>query len=101
MQTFKSFSAVPLSSSAPQSTVQSYLEGVSTGLEQLRSAVQEVQSVCQDMGAARWALLDCADHFQDLQQMRALMAEHVQLASVVQVLPQLFSGRALDHSIWS
>eukprot|EP00075_Anas_platyrhynchos_P032871 XP_027322124.1 exocyst complex component 3-like protein isoform X3 [Anas platyrhynchos] len=27
----------------------------------------------------------------DLQQMRALMAEHVQLASVVQVLPQLFS----------
>uniref|UniRef100_A0A669R519 Exocyst complex component 3 like 1 n=1 Tax=Phasianus colchicus TaxID=9054 RepID=A0A669R519_PHACC len=74
-----------------KSTVQSYLEGVSTGLEQLRSAVQEVQSVCQDMGAARWALLDCADRFQDLQQMRALMAEHVQLASVVQVLPQLFS----------
>uniref|UniRef100_G1MUH7 Exocyst complex component 3-like protein n=1 Tax=Meleagris gallopavo TaxID=9103 RepID=G1MUH7_MELGA len=74
-----------------KSTVQSYLEGVSTGLEQLRSAVQEVQSVCQDMGAARWALLDCADRFQDLQQMRALKAEHVQLASVVQVLPQLFS----------
>uniref|UniRef100_A0A8V0ZU37 Exocyst complex component 3 like 1 n=1 Tax=Gallus gallus TaxID=9031 RepID=A0A8V0ZU37_CHICK len=74
-----------------KSTVQSYLEGVSTGLEQLRSAVQEVQSVCQDMGAARWALLDCADRFQGLQQMRALMAEHVQLASVVQVLPQLFS----------
>uniref|UniRef100_A0A8C9F446 Exocyst complex component 3-like protein n=1 Tax=Pavo cristatus TaxID=9049 RepID=A0A8C9F446_PAVCR len=43
------------------------------------------------MGAARWALLDCTDRFQDLQQMRALMAEHVQLASVVQVLPQLFS----------
>ncbi|KAI6077487.1 Exocyst complex component 3-like protein [Aix galericulata] len=81
----------PLSPSAPQSTVQSYLEGVSAGLEQLRSAVQEVQSVCQELGAARWALLDCADRFQDLQQMRALMAEHVQLASVVQVLPQLFS----------
>ncbi|XP_035399123.1 exocyst complex component 3-like protein isoform X1 [Cygnus atratus] len=74
-----------------KSTVQSYLEGVSAGLEQLRSAVQEVQSVCQELGAARWALLDCADRFQDLQQMRALMAEHVQLASVVQVLPQLFS----------
>uniref|UniRef100_A0A8C3CLP6 Exocyst complex component 3-like protein n=1 Tax=Cairina moschata TaxID=8855 RepID=A0A8C3CLP6_CAIMO len=74
-----------------KSTVQSYLEGVSAGLEQLRSAVQEVQSVCQELGAARWALLDCADRFQDLQQMRVLMAEHVQLASVVQVLPQLFS----------
>ncbi|XP_010021925.1 PREDICTED: exocyst complex component 3-like protein [Nestor notabilis] len=74
-----------------KSTVQSYLEGVSAGLEQLRSAAQEVQSMCQDLGAARWALLDTAGHFQGLQQMRALMAEHVQLASVVQVLPQLFS----------
>ncbi|NWU96013.1 EX3L1 protein, partial [Upupa epops] len=74
-----------------KTTVQSYLEGVSTGLEQLRSAAQEVQSVCQDLGAARWALLDDADRFQGLQQMRALMADHVQLASVVQVLPQLFS----------
>ncbi|XP_027502344.1 exocyst complex component 3-like protein isoform X2 [Corapipo altera] len=86
--------AAPLplqSSSAPQSTVQSYLEGVSAGLEQLRSAAQEVQSVCQDLGAARWALLDSADHFQGLQQMRALVEEHVQLASVVQVLPQIFS----------
>ncbi|XP_075016942.1 exocyst complex component 3-like protein isoform X2 [Calonectris borealis] len=74
-----------------KSTVQSYLEGVGAGLEQLRSAAQEMQSVCQDLGAARWALLDSADRFQGLQQMRALTAEHVQLASVVQVLPQLFS----------
>ncbi|XP_062442706.1 exocyst complex component 3-like protein isoform X4 [Rhea pennata] len=74
-----------------KSTVQSYLEGASAGLEQLRSAAKEVQNVCQDLGAARWALLDSADHFQILQQMRALMAEHVQLASVVKVLPQLFS----------
>ncbi|KAM9374179.1 exocyst complex component 3-like protein [Phaethornis superciliosus] len=74
-----------------KSTVQSYLEGVSVGLEQLRSAEQEVQSVCQEMGAARWALLDSEDQIQGLQQMRVLMAEHVQLASVVQVLPQLFS----------
>ncbi|NXW04825.1 EX3L1 protein, partial [Fregetta grallaria] len=74
-----------------KSTVQSYLEGVSAGLEQLRSAAQEVQNVCQDLGAARWALLDSADRFQGLQQMRVLMAEHVQLFSVVQVLPQLFS----------
>ena len=90
----------PLSSSAPQSTVQSYLEGVSAGLEQLQSAAQEVQSVCQDLGAARWTLLDSADRFQGLQQMRVLMAEHVQLASVVQVLPQLFSGKTLGQSSW-
>ncbi|NXI37389.1 EX3L1 protein, partial [Galbula dea] len=74
-----------------KSTVQSYLEGVSTGLEQLRSAAQEVQSVCQELGAARWSLLDSTEHCQGLQQMRALMVEHVQLASVVQVLPQLSS----------
>lgn len=92
---FESFHTAPLSSSAPQSTVQSYLEGVSAGLEQLRSAAREVQNVSQDLGAARWALLDSTGHFQGLQQMRALMAEHVQLASVVQVLPQLFSGKAL------
>lgn len=90
----------PPSFSAPQSTVQSYLEGVSAGLEQLRSAAQEVQGVCQDLGAARWALLDSADHFQGLQQMRKLMEEHVQLASVVQVLPQIFSGKAVAQS-WS
>ncbi|KAM6353098.1 exocyst complex component 3-like protein isoform 4-T4 [Alca torda] len=83
-----------------KSTVQSYLEGVSAGLEQLRSAAQEVQSVCQDLGAARWALLDSADRFQGLQQMRALMAEHVQLASVVQVLPQLFSVQEMfSHTL--
>lgn len=56
--------------------------------------------MCQDLGAARWALLDSADHFQGLQQMRELMEEHVQLASVVQVLPQIFSGKALAQS-WS
>ncbi|NXF99866.1 EX3L1 protein, partial [Sakesphorus luctuosus] len=83
-----------------KSTVQSYLEGVSVGLEQLRSAAQEVQSVCQDLGAARWALLDSADHFQGLQQMRTLVEEHVQLASVVQVLPQIFSvHEAFSHTL--
>lgn len=97
---FWSCSTVPPSFFAPQSTLQSYLEGVSAGLEQLRSAAQEVQSVCQDLGAARWALLDSTDHFQGLQQMRELMEEHMQLASVVQVLPQIFSGKALAQS-WS
>lgn len=92
---FENFPTAPPSSSAPQSTVQSYLEGVSAGLEQLRSAAREVQNVSQDLGAARWALLDSVDRFQGFQQMRALMAEHVQLASVVQVLPQLSSGKAL------
>ncbi|NXU91485.1 EX3L1 protein, partial [Xiphorhynchus elegans] len=83
-----------------KSTVQSYLEGVSAGLEQLRSAAQEVQSVCQDLGAARWALLDSADQFQGLQQMRTLVEKHVQLASVVQVLPQIFSvHEAFSHTL--
>uniref|UniRef100_A0A8C7EHD4 Exocyst complex component 3 like 1 n=1 Tax=Nothoprocta perdicaria TaxID=30464 RepID=A0A8C7EHD4_NOTPE len=75
-----------------KSTVQSYLEGVSAGLEQLRAAAEEVQSVRRELGAARWALGGSAERRQDLQRMRALMAEHVQLASVVKVLPQLFSA---------
>ncbi|NXF98605.1 EX3L1 protein, partial [Eubucco bourcierii] len=83
-----------------KSTVQSYLEGVSTGLEQLRLAAQEVQGICQELGVARWALLDSAEQCQGLQQMRMLMAEHVQLASVVQVLPQLFSvHEAFSHTL--
>ncbi|NXK95241.1 EX3L1 protein, partial [Formicarius rufipectus] len=83
-----------------KSTVQSYLEGVSAGLEQLRSAAQEVQSVCQDLGTAQWALLDSAEQFQGLQQMRTLVEEHVQLASVVQVLPQIFSvHEAFSHTL--
>ncbi|XP_054026248.1 exocyst complex component 3-like protein [Dryobates pubescens] len=83
-----------------KSTVQSYLEGVNTGLEQLQLAAQEVQDVCQELGAARWALLDSAEQCQGLRQMRTLMAEHVQLASVVQVLPQLFSvHEAFSHTL--
>ncbi|XP_051485313.1 exocyst complex component 3-like protein isoform X1 [Apus apus] len=74
-----------------KSTVQSYLEGVSVGLEQLRGAAREARSVCRELGAARWALLDCAELRQRLRPLRALGAEHLQLASVVQLLPQLFS----------
>uniref|UniRef100_A0A8C0G7W3 Exocyst complex component 3 like 1 n=1 Tax=Chelonoidis abingdonii TaxID=106734 RepID=A0A8C0G7W3_CHEAB len=76
-----------------KSTVQSHLEGVSTGLEQLRSAAGDVQSVRQDLCAVRWHLLGSADGFQRLALLRAVVMEHAQLAAVVRALPQLSSGK--------
>ncbi|XP_032644382.1 exocyst complex component 3-like protein isoform X6 [Chelonoidis abingdonii] len=75
-----------------KSTVQSHLEGVSTGLEQLRSAAGDVQSVRQDLCAVRWHLLGSADGFQRLALLRAVVMEHAQLAAVVRALPQLSSA---------
>ncbi|XP_032644379.1 exocyst complex component 3-like protein isoform X4 [Chelonoidis abingdonii] len=78
-----------------KSTVQSHLEGVSTGLEQLRSAAGDVQSVRQDLCAVRWHLLGSADGFQRLALLRAVVMEHAQLAAVVRALPQLSSVHEL------
>ncbi|XP_006028171.1 exocyst complex component 3-like protein isoform X1 [Alligator sinensis] len=78
-----------------KSTVQSYLEGVSAGLEQLCMATDEVQSVCQDLGTVQWNLLGSAECFQNLEQLRAVVTDHVQLGLVVQSLPQLVSVHEL------
>ncbi|XP_050779348.1 exocyst complex component 3-like protein isoform X6 [Gopherus flavomarginatus] len=75
-----------------KSTVQSHLEGVSAGLEQLRSAAGDVRSVRQDLCAVRWHLLGSAEGFQRLAPLRAVVTEHAQLAAVVRALPQLSSA---------
>ncbi|XP_061450051.1 exocyst complex component 3-like protein [Rhineura floridana] len=74
-----------------KSTVQSYLEGMSMGLEQLHSAAADVQDVRQALGGVCQSLASSADSFQSLQRLRDVAVEHAQLGSVVQTLPQLFS----------
>ncbi|XP_039359346.1 exocyst complex component 3-like protein isoform X2 [Mauremys reevesii] len=78
-----------------KSTVQSHLEGVSAGLEQLRSAAGDVRSVRRDLCAVRWHLLGSAEGFQRLAPLRAVVTEHTQLAAVVRALPQLSSVHEL------
>uniref|UniRef100_A0A674II32 Uncharacterized protein n=1 Tax=Terrapene triunguis TaxID=2587831 RepID=A0A674II32_9SAUR len=83
-----------------KSTVQSHLEGVSSGLEQLRSAAGDVRSVRRDLCAVRWHLLGSAEGFQRLVPLRAVVTEHAQLAAVVRALPQLSSvHELLAHSL--
>ncbi|XP_038224422.1 exocyst complex component 3-like protein isoform X2 [Dermochelys coriacea] len=78
-----------------KSTVQSHLEGVSSGLEQLRSAAGDMQSVRRDLCAVRWHLLGSAEGFQRLAPLRAVVTEHAQMAAVVRALPQLSSVHEL------
>ncbi|KAL8194830.1 UNVERIFIED_CONTAM: hypothetical protein K2H54_036829 [Gekko kuhli] len=78
-----------------KSTVQSYLEGMSTGLEQLHSALAEVHHVQQALESVRQELVSRADSFQKLQLLREVLLEHAQLGSVARALPRLFSD--LEH----
>ncbi|CAM4541538.1 unnamed protein product [Lepidochelys kempii] len=78
-----------------KSTVQSHLEGVSSGLEQLRSAAGDMRSVRRDLCAVRWHLLGSAEGFQRLAPLRAVVTEHAQMAAVMRALPQLSSVHEL------
>ncbi|XP_077686896.1 exocyst complex component 3-like protein isoform X2 [Eretmochelys imbricata] len=78
-----------------KSTVQSHLEGVSSGLEQLRSAAGDMRTVRRDLCAVRWHLLGSAEGFQRLAPLRAVVTEHAQMAAVVRALPQLSSVHEL------
>ncbi|XP_034281602.1 exocyst complex component 3-like protein isoform X1 [Pantherophis guttatus] len=74
-----------------KSTAQSYLEGMNTGLEQLHSALTDVQHVQEELGTIQKDLTSCIDSFRSLQELRELATKHDQLEAVVQMLPQLFS----------
>ncbi|XP_008115870.1 exocyst complex component 3-like protein isoform X2 [Anolis carolinensis] len=74
-----------------KSTLQSYLDGVSMGLEQLRSAITDLQRVQKELGSIQQDLASNAISFQNLQRIQEVMVEHAQLGSVVQRLPKLFS----------
>nr|XP_060644121.1 exocyst complex component 3-like protein isoform X2 [Anolis sagrei ordinatus] len=74
-----------------KSTLQSYLDGVSMGLEQLHSAITDLQHVQEELGSIQQDLASSTISFQNLQRIQEVMVEHVQLGSVVQRLPRLFS----------
>ncbi|XP_039183489.1 exocyst complex component 3-like protein [Crotalus tigris] len=74
-----------------KSTAQSYLEGMNTGLEELHSALTDVQHVQEELGSIQKDLTSCLDSFRSLQELRELATKHDQLEAVVQMLPQLFS----------
>ncbi|XP_044275788.1 exocyst complex component 3-like protein [Varanus komodoensis] len=78
-----------------KSTVQTYLEGVSMGLEQLHSALADVQHVQRELESVQQDLESSINSFQSLQRLREVAVEHAQLGLVVQTLPQLFSVHQL------
>ncbi|XP_060109935.1 exocyst complex component 3-like protein [Heteronotia binoei] len=78
-----------------KSTVQSYLEGMNTGLGQLHSALAEVHHMQQALKSVQQELASSTDSFQKLQPLREVALEHAQLGSVVRTLPRLFSVHEL------
>ncbi|KAL7978853.1 hypothetical protein Chor_013342 [Crotalus horridus] len=65
---------------------------MNTGLEELHSALTDVQHVQEELGSIQKDLTSCLDSFRSLQELRELATKHDQLEAVVQMLPQLFSG---------
>ncbi|XP_028304573.1 exocyst complex component 3-like protein isoform X2 [Gouania willdenowi] len=78
-----------------KSMVQSYLEGVGWGLEQLREARIELKEVSQTLKKAGSEADQNAEGAQSLERMREVSANHCQLLAAVSNLPRLYSVRTL------
>ncbi|KAM4605812.1 exocyst complex component 3-like protein [Discoglossus pictus] len=74
-----------------KSTVQSYVEGVDQGVTQLRTALSEVQGVHQALREAQDIWTETEKLFTNLQPIRQVVAEHVQLTVVIQSLPYIYT----------
>ncbi|XP_043838284.1 exocyst complex component 3-like protein [Dromiciops gliroides] len=74
-----------------KSTVQSYLESVQTGLEQLGLALKEVQEAREALAEAQGALRSQAEAAHTLESLRELADQHGQLQAVTLLLPQLLA----------
>ncbi|XP_051830999.1 exocyst complex component 3-like protein [Antechinus flavipes] len=74
-----------------KSTVQSYLESVQTGLEQLGLALKKVQEAREALAEAQGALRSQAEAAHNLQPLRELADQHGQLQAVTLLLPQLLA----------
>ncbi|XP_061243476.1 exocyst complex component 3-like protein isoform X9 [Bos javanicus] len=72
-----------------KSVVQSYLEGVKTGVWQLAQALEAVQGAREALGQARGLLRDMAEAAQTLEPLREQVVEHKQLQALSQLLPRL------------
>lgn len=82
----------PLSPFLPQSVVQSYLEGVKTGVWQLAQALETAQGAREALGQAHGLLRDMAEAIQTLEPLREQVVQHKQLQALSQLLPRLRAG---------
>ncbi|XP_045438755.1 exocyst complex component 3-like protein isoform X2 [Pipistrellus kuhlii] len=72
-----------------KSVVQSYLEGVKTGVWQLAQALEAVQGAREALGQARGLLRGMANAAQTLEPLREQVVQHKQLQALSQLLPRL------------
>ncbi|XP_036753739.2 exocyst complex component 3-like protein isoform X3 [Manis pentadactyla] len=72
-----------------KSVVQSYLEGVKTGVWQLVQAHEAVQGAREALGQVHGLLRSMAEATQDLEPLREQVAQHKQLQALSQLMPRL------------
>nr|KAF6406708.1 exocyst complex component 3 like 1 [Molossus molossus] len=72
-----------------KSVVQSYLEGVKSGVWQLAQALETVQEAREALGQAHGLLRDMAEAIQTLEPLREQVVQHKQLQALSQLLPRL------------
>lgn len=73
--------------------VQSYLEGVKTGVWQLAQASEAVQGAREALGQAHGLLQGMEETTQTLKPLREQVAQHKQLRVLSQLLPRLWAGK--------
>ncbi|CDQ82796.1 unnamed protein product [Oncorhynchus mykiss] len=78
-----------------KSVVQSYLEGVGWGLEQLREAREELKEVSHALGKAGVESSRNAEGVKALEMMREVSVNHCQLLAAVSNLPRLYSVQSM------
>ncbi|XP_014191023.1 exocyst complex component 3-like protein isoform X3 [Haplochromis burtoni] len=78
-----------------KSMVQSYLEGVGWGLEQLREARTELREVSRDLKKAGLESDQNTEGGRSLERLREVSANHSQLLAAVSNLPRLYSVRSM------
>ncbi|CAN9499498.1 unnamed protein product [Ophioblennius macclurei] len=78
-----------------KSMVQSYLEGVSWGLEQLRAARSDLAQVSQALRKAGLESDGNADSLKSLDRLREVSVSHRQLLAAVSNLPRLYAVRGM------
>lgn len=79
--------------------VQSYLEGVGWGLEQLREARAELHEVSQALKRAGQESSQSSEGMKTLERLREVSVNHRQLLAAVSNLPRLYSGRMLLRGV--
>ncbi|KAM9046580.1 exocyst complex component 3-like protein [Megaptera novaeangliae] len=80
-----------------KSVVQSYLEGVKTGVQQLAWALEAVQGAREALGQAHALLQGMAEAAQTLEPLREQVVQHKQLQAMSQLLPRLRAAPGPQH----